>query len=541
MPRPRALASWLVAAAALLAGGAPRASAEGGGPGPPGPKEDPDREEVYPALVSLEPFARSAPAGSEFRLKFRLKSGLRTPVLVVVFPDGNAAYVRPDVSRANEHEIPFLLDRIGGTHRVTLVGYDGSGERVAAKFLVRALSRDGREVDRDVDLPPADTKYPALDPEEHPLRLERFFFHRMNALRRRQGLPALPWHEGVARPARAMLAEAARHWERTFDARLGYGLLLHRVPGAGPGGSEGPSLADRVRVDLAWPIVVPRLPRAVPERGRGNPNYVSESLASADESLERKFEQVFLRKSDLRAPMLSEWTTHAAGAATWRFYGDKASAGESAARDVEPGPPPPGQPRQAFAALVFIQVNDPAAEATLERERAALRAAVAGASTPEERAAAWRRVGQTAFPDAPRTLEEAAGRTKDPVILAGAIDGLWLCAPEAAARLAGPHRLRILQALADEEEFRALPSLRLLAALRYDAAWRRSGAEGLAEVSKRALAVVRAAEGAARGGRPEEALALLEDAKRRFAGFPEEEDVRACLRLVGGAGAPPPR
>ena len=519
MPGPRSLASGLLLAAALLLAPVPAVRAGEG-------EDDPDREEVYPALVSLDPVRRTAPAGTEVRIKFRLRAGLRTPILVVVFPDGAAAYVRPDTQSGNDYQIPFRLDDLGGTHRVALMGFDPSGERVTAKFVVKALGKDGKAVDRDIDLPPADTKYAPLDPAEHPLRLERYFFHRMNALRKRQGRAALPWHEPVARSARAMLAEAARHWEETYDARLGYGLLLHRVPGAGPGGSEGPTLADRVRLDHAWPSVVPRLPGGPPQRGRGNANYVSESLASADTSLERKFEQVFLRKSDLRAPMLSEWTTHAAGAATWRTPAER------------PGPKPAPQ---AFGALVFIQVNDPAADACLERERAEVRAAVSGASGTEEKAAAWRRTGQSAFPDAPKVLEDACGRAREPAVLAGALDGLWLCAPDAARRRTEPLRLKAVQALEEKEEAAAAAALVTLSRIRYDAASAKAGVEGLAEVSRRALEMVKTAEIALKEGRTEDARTLLAEGRRRFAGFPEEGDVKAAQRLAGSAGEAPPR
>lgn len=531
MPSPRSLASGLLLALLLLAGGPPRAAAEGSPPAPPAPKPEPEAEEVYPSLVSLEPFDRKVPAGSEVRIKFRLKGGLRTPVLVVIFPDGAASYVRPDVARGNEYEIPFRLDHLGGTHRLTLVGFDGSGERVTAKLLVRAVLKDGKEVDRDVEIPPADTKYADVDPEEHPLRLERWFFHRMNGLRRKQGLAALPWHEGVARSARVQLAEAARHWEATYDPRLGYGLLLHRIPGAGPGGTEGPTLADRVHADLLWPVVLPYVPPAAPDRGKGNPNYVGETLASADASLDRMFEQELLRKSAQRAPLVSEWTTHAAGAATWRCYGPKG----------EPGAPPKGQARQAFASLVFIQVNDPAADASYERERAEVRALLSAASSAEEKAGAWRRLGQAALPESPKVLEGAAGKTKDPVALAGALDGLWLCEPGTARRLTEPLRLRALQALEDREESGGAAALRTLAGIRWDAASRRAGESGFAEVAARARKLLDDAGAAAKGGKPEEARALLLDAKRRFAGYPEEGDVRAALRLIGGGDAPPPK
>ena len=539
MPPPRSLAPALLLAAALAAAAAPLpAAAEGGAAAPPAPpkEEEADKEVFHRDLVDFEPFDRAAPAGENVRLKFRLKGGFRSPVLVVVFPDGGASYFRPDVSNGREHEIPFRLDRIGGTHRVALVASNPSGERIAAHFLLRALSKEGKELDRDVDYPPADAVYPPLDPEEHPLRLERHLFHRMNAFRAKHGLPPLPWHEGVARSAREHLAEVARHFEETVNPRTGAGLLLHRIPGAGYGGTEGPTLADRVRQSLAWPIVLPYLPPENPDRARGSPNYVSETLGSNEPSLDHKFEQTFLRKSDLRAPLLSPWTTHAAGAATWRYYGWRKGDGSGPKRFEPPGPPPGNRPREVFTALVFVQVNDPAAAATWERERREVLRAVPGTSGTAEKAAALRLLGQCAVPESPGLLAEAA-RSRDPAVQAAALDGLWLCAPAEARRLTDPLRVRTIRAFEDEEESRAAGPLRVLEAVRYDAASRRAGAEGFREASARARALLDAADAAAAAGKTDGARALLEAARRRFAGFPEEKEAEAGLRRLE-AGAP---
>lgn len=154
----------LLLLAALAAGAPPRAAAEGGAPPPPpAPKEEEkEKEEVFPSLVSLEPFPRGVPCGEEFRLKFRLRGGLRRPVLIVIFPSGGAAYVRPDVSNGNDHQVAFRIDRAGGTHRLTLVGFDGTGERTAAILLIKGLAKDGTEIDRDVEIPPADTVYASM-------------------------------------------------------------------------------------------------------------------------------------------------------------------------------------------------------------------------------------------------------------------------------------------------------------------------------------------------------------------------------------------
>jgi hypothetical protein len=489
--------------------------------------------------VDIDPFPRSAPAGEVVRLKFRLKGGLRSPVLVVIYPAGPSEYIEPDVSAGNEYQIPFRLDVQGGTHRLSIIGRGPHGDRYVAEFIVKALSKDGKEIDRDVAIPPAYTDYPPLDPEEHPLRLERRLYFRMNALRTSEGMAPLPWHEGVARSSREQIVEIERYWEETFDKRTGVGKLLHRVPGAGPDGAEGPTIAERVRLDLAWPLVVPTLPRENPERGHAKQNFVAETITAPSSSLDRKFEQEFLRYSDQRAPLLSPYLTHAAGAATWRWYGWRKGTGDGSPRPTEPGPAPPGPPREMIATLVFVQVNDPAAAESYERDRKDVQRALSAASKPAERADALRRLGQTALPESPKLLLEAA-KARDPAVLAGAVDGLWLCAPEDARRLSDPLQVLVLQSFRDQEESRAAEALHTLAAVRYDAASRKAGAAGLLEVAKRARAALEAAGKAAEAGKLDEARSLVESARGRFTGYPEEEDILAYQRVLARPGGPPP-
>jgi hypothetical protein len=533
VPRAPLRATALLAAALLLPGALPAAAA---------PQAAPEKEEVSHDIVSFDPFPRRAPAGETVRISFRLKNGAVVPVLVVVFPDGDAAYLHAETRSGSHYVIPFRLDPRGGTHRVALVVRVPTGDRRAGQFKVEALDAAGKEVDRDLDLPPETTPYPALDQEEDPIRLERILFHRMNGLRRKQGLAVLPWHEGVARAARELLPSFARHWEETRDPRTGIGRMPHEVPGAGKNGGKGPTIAARAASLLGWSAVLAHLPPDPPRPAKDAVQYVSESLTFPDSSLDRKFEQSFLRVSAFRAPMLSPHLTHAAGAATWRWYGWKAPADGSRPPE-EPPPAPPGAPREAFGALVFVQVNDPRAEAAAAAEgRAALRAAADGDRKPADRAAALRALGRVAPPAAPKALAEAFARARDPVVAAGALDGLWLCAPEEARALAEPLRVGAVAALDAEEEGRAARGLTILAGARHDAASRKAGAAALAEVERRGEAALRSARAALLEGRREDARALYAAAEKRFDGFPAALDAREALRLLGPAppGGPPP-
>jgi len=539
VPGARAVGSWIALAAALAAAGSPPAAAEGGGPAFPPPKNDPDKEFIRFDLVSLEPFPRSAPAGEVIRIKFKLKAGLRSPVLIVIYPAGPSSYIPPDVSAGNDYEVPFRLDIRGGSHRLAIVGTGPLGDRQVAEFIVKGLTKDGKEIDRDVEVPPADAVYPNLDPGEHPLRLERILFHRMNALRADQGLARLPWFEPAARSARQHILDVAKYWEESVAKKTGNGQLFHKVPGAGPDGGEGPLLADRVRFDLGWLSTKPVIPLDPPERGRGRPNYVAEILTQPKPSLDWIFEQELLHVSAMRAPLLSGFLTHAAGAATWRWYGWKKALTDDAPRPKEPPPPPPGASREAFTTLVFLQINDPAALESLERDRREVKHALGTVSNPAEKADALRRLGQEALAESPAMLEEAA-KARDPVVLAAALDGLWLCAPESARRLTDPLQVRAIRALAEQEECRAAEPLRTLALVRYDAASQKAGAGGLKEVGRRARAALEEVGKAAKEGRMDEAKTLVEAARGRFAGYPEAEEIEALQRfLAKGAGAPP--
>ena len=519
---------------------APPAPARAGGEEPRVPPApvvpEGEKEWFHLRMAVFEPFERRVPRGAEARLQVTLKNNYRAPVLIVVFPDGAYAYVQPAGRSGRTFAFSFRPDARGGLHRVTLAADGPGGLEYAARFFLMALGADGKDVDRDLDLPARDTVYPPLDPEENPLRLERLLFHRMNALRRRQGLPVLPWLECAARAAREQLPDLARRWEETIDPRNDLGQLLHFIPGAGPGGSDGPTIADRVRLDMGWPLVHPSLPSGPPARGRNRRNFVTESLTIPDDSLDRKFEQDLLRKSDHRAAMLNADLTHAAGAACWRYYGWRRDPGTGPAPDATapPGPPPAGKRRQVLAALVLVQVNDPVAEESLERERRSVRAELARASGPEERAAAFRLLGQHAFPDAPALLAARAS-DREPEAAAGAVDGLFLCDPGAAREAVDPLEVRVAQALDGAEEFRAAGALAILSKIRYDVATGRRAAAALAEVAKRGREALGAVEQRVAAGDREGARAACEAAVRRFEGFPCGGEARDALRALGPA------
>jgi len=518
LPRRSRLAALLLAALAL----APAAAGAGD-------EEDEEKEFFRKDVAVFEEFPRSFPRGTQVRLKCRLARSYVAPVLVVVYPDGDAAYLQPETASGRDVEFLLRLDPRGGRHRVALAAQGSSGVLYGARFLLMATGADGKPVDRDLDLPPEDAVYTPLDPDEDPLRLERILYHRMNGLRARQGLPPIPWHEGVARAAREALPGIARHYEETLDPRTGFGKVVHSVPFAGERGGQGPTIAGLCVRLLGWTTGEPYLPRGKPDRKE--PNFVSESLTDPAWSLDERFEGYFLRKSDLRAPMVSKDVTHAAGAATWRWYG-WTGKGEP---PENPAPPPAGRKREVFAALVFVQLNEPKAEALLKRDRAEVEEALSRAKDAAAKAEAVRGLGRHAFPDAPARLRTLFGNAREPEVRAAALDALWLCDPAEARRLSEPLRVRLAQALQEKEEGRAAEALGMLPLLRWDAASRKEGVAGAAVAAGRAKEALKAAEAAVAAGKREEARAALEEARGRFAGLPAAAEIAAALAALGPA------
>ena len=490
-------------------------------PAPAAPDEDDEKEFFRKEVVVFEEFARSHPRGTELRLKCALGRGYAAPVLVVVFPDGDAKYLRPDKTSGRDHEFLLRLDKRGGRHRVTFAAESHTGVLYGARFNLMATGPDGKPVDRDIDQPPDDADYAPVDPEEDPLRLERALFHRMNAFRSKLGKPTLPWHEGVARAAREVIPGIARHYEETIRADTGRGKLVHRVPFLAEDGGDGPTIADLCVAMLGWKTANPWLAPEAPARHL--PNFVTESLTDPAWSLDSRFEKKFLLKSDLRAPMCSEHLTHAAGAVSWRWYGWK--RGGTA---TEPGPAPKGKPREVFAALVFIQVNEVKAEAALKKEKAEADAALGRAKNDAERAEALRVVGRYAFPDAAPRLEDAFSAARAPEVRAGALDGLWLSAPGAARRLSEPLLLRIAQSLEEKQEGRAAEAIAALSLVRWDAASRREARRAGAAAEAAGKEVLRAADAAVAAGRRDEAREALGLARRRFEGLPIAGEIAAA-------------
>ncbi len=515
--------------------------------------DDPDKEYFRREIVIFETFDRRLDAGKALTLKFRLHRGYRGPILVVVYPDGASEYLPATPALGvevrngeNSYEVSFRTDPGGGVHRVALIVDTDSGEVTGARFLVRGPTREGKAIDRDVEMPPEDTVYRRIRPDEDPLRLERILFHRMNGFRRKSGAKPLPWHEGVAKCAREHMPVVAQIYEDTYDPKKGHGESLHRRPG-------GPTIADRVRLNLGWTVVVAKFAQTDPVTGRGTPNYVSEILTGATTSLDQKFEQSLLRLSDFRKPMMDPFPTHAAGACVFRTYlrsganppkepaaGGAAggavpavSGGGGAAEAVGRNPgPAPGQPPQVLAALVFVQVNDPEAADSDRKVKDSVMGELAQAGDdPERRARALRRLGQYAYAEGLPPLRRAA-RDARPKVAAAGLDGLWLAAPAEARTETTALEVRVLRAFEKEDFAAVAPVLDALGGVRYDAETRQRAVDTVRKIRALARERVNAASRASAEKRWAEAKAGYEAAVRSFRGFPEAEEAADGLQVL---------
>lgn len=514
---------------------------------------DPDKEYFDRSRAVWESFPREAVKGSRVPLKFRIGGGHFGPNIVVVYPDGRPVYLVPEQEPSSGYwviEIP--LDKRGGRHRVSLVVDSKAGDRLAAQFFLFGTAADGSRIDRDVEIPPADTVYENLDAEEHPLRLERILANRMNAFRVANGLAPLPWHEGVARAAREHIPEMAQLYEDSYDARVGWGTLVHKFPEDGDR-PVGPAISDRVRLNLGWTVVTPKLGPDDPQKGRNATCYVSESLLSPDSSLDRKFEQTMLRVSEHRAPMLQRDLTHVAGAALWRTYMPqrrvkvvtrKEGPGleEKPALTRSEGPEgrslpsnrKEGEGAQAFSILVFVQINDTEVMKREEQLRRDVLAAPGREKEPERRAEALRTVGRYAFPESSRFLRGWLEKD-EPEIRAAALDGLWLCDPAAARDRVDTVHLRIERAGAKDEFDGVAADLQALPLVQYDAATRREGVRMLKEIRRRGRDAVDEAVMKSRTD-AEGARAELLRLARAYRGLPEGEDAADALRALPAEG-----
>lgn len=452
-------------------------------------------ETFYPERAEVGPFPREIPANGSLTFTAKLKRGFHTPVLAVTPPDGKTEYHRPTRSTASDR-FEFDVDFRGGrgAWRIELVVDSVRGDTTAAQFTVwagvprppkaAATPGEGGKAEED--------PWPPERPDESTLRLERKLFRMVNAYREELGLAPYPWLEKAAILARDHMSDYLSLKPRPEK-------LTHQIPGKG-------FLADRFEDFFAWSRTVRKFPVAEPEIGPEADNYCSESLA-APLSLTRLFRTTFLKESAFRAPIISEYPTHAA---------------VGIVRDAN---------GRLYTALVFVQVNSTRVRAELDRETKDLVKAEADADTDEARAAALRLLARYSPPDGGRLYARRL-RDRSPLVAAAALDALFLNDLAAAEEWIAD-RERTLERARERERFGpALSVLRTFANVQFDVATRHRGEVELVAIEKAAEAELDAAFAVLFSGDAEKGKAALEEVSRKYDGLPAAAMARAKLAEV---------
>ncbi|MHC4670799.1 MAG: CAP domain-containing protein [Planctomycetota bacterium] len=388
----RALGAWVLAAATAVGG-----------------------EHFNPRVAVLDPFPREVGRGRKLTLKGVVKGAYRVPELIIIAPDGTT-YLNRD-NAIGEYDFTFTVrfEEGPGPYRLELIARKSTAIKSAARFTVYHARR--KPPQEKEPPPPQGRKTPQ---DIHPYLVEKRFWRRLNDFRREIKLARVGWNEAVAARARehaVRMAEAERRQHRFGN--VGVREMLGES-GAGPGGLSGP--------DRPWSRLTGVRPFKRPAPQPPGPrvrNHVVVFVVASD-SLERMFEQYFVREAAFRLCALDPYCVEVA---------------VGAAR-TPPRPPARPKPRKApfartttrrppglvYYCICFVQVNDKTILADQDRAYAALRKRAATRDPSALRhLGLWGRGGK-ALP----LLERARGDGR-PEVAAAALDGLLLL-DEARAR-----------------------------------------------------------------------------------------------------------
>jgi len=472
IPRYRAVALVLLFAAAL-----PGSAALG-------------REVFHEERAEFADFPRTAKPDETVVLKARIRKGYRSPVLAVTKPDGETEYRRPDRTVEGWSEFDVIFGTGKGAYRFELVVDSSRGDTTAAQFTIWV----GVPPPAEGEEGPARKSRDAFEPEKETtdtLVLERKLFRMINGYRKKRALEPFPWLEQAAYLAREHLRDYLKMKPRPKK-------LTHLVPGHG-------SIADRFEEFFAWPRTIRKFPLRDPEIGPEALGYCSESLAAV-RSLRWLFEEYFLKESAFRAPIISEYPTHAA---------------VGAVRDPKT--------KRILLATVFVQINSTRVREELEEAHEAALAAESKAREPARRAELLYRLARMGDPRSVRRFVRRLSAHRDPAVIAAAVDALLLNAPERAEKWAERRRNRIVRAVAREDFTGVIPAIRVFTLLRFEEEWRRFGEKQLRWVTMLSKAELASARRDLEAADTREARRALESVAEEYAGLPAADEAKKIL------------
>jgi len=464
-------------------------------------------EKFYPDKVVLDPFPREAKLNGTITFRARLKSGYRAPVFVLTRPDGETSYLHPirtEPGGVYEFDVGFKAGE--GPYRVEVVVESKRGDTTAAQFTVRVGEKPAEEKDEG---PRPESLYPSELDGESTIRLERKLFRLLNDYRAGNGRKPYPWLEKAAQLGRDHMTDYLALKPRPKR-------LTHRIPGKD-------TIADRFMDFFAWPTTIPKFPVRDPKIGPEARSYCAESLA-APRSLDWLFREVFIRESAFRAPVISEFPTHAA-------VGIVRDTGSGETRTEARGRPG-AKPGRLYTAAVYVQVNSTRVRAELEQEHkeTTKQESRAGAD-PARRAELLRRLGRMGDPRSGKLFMKRLGDRR-PEVRAAALDALFLNAPERAHDWLSKQLPRLVRAHKDAKYGEEAKVLGVLARVQYDARTRNRGVMGLARLERLAETVFATALDLLDEGEVKEAHETMTLMLEQFAGLEGARKAAEKLREI---------
>jgi hypothetical protein len=407
-------------------------------------------EELFNAKVArIEPFPREVARGKKVVVRGVILGNFETPELILIAPNGKTYLNEDNQVTGRDFTFTVRFEEGAGPYRLEVIVRKYETIKSAMRVTVWHGAKRPPE-----DREPPPPEGPPTPRDHHPRLVERHFLARLNRFRAQLDLPPVGWNEAVAARAREhaqRMAEAEKRLHR-FGSIGGVDDMLKR-DGAGPGLS-GPA--------EPWPRVTSLRPfaRHAPQPpGPRATNHVV-PFVLADDSLERMFEQYFVREAAFRIcaadPNLVEV---AVGCAR-----------------TPPPPPRPGHsvapPVQAlvYYCVCFVQLND----ITVIRDQdAAYREVLERAEAREPDV--LRALGAWGRGEAVPLLREA-WKDERPEVAAAAFDALLLLDEEKARKELHGLAARSLAIQREGRYAEALAMLRPYALVTYDAALPRSTA-----------------------------------------------------------------
>jgi hypothetical protein len=384
-------------------------------------------EVFYTSRAEISTFSREMKLGPPAQLLVKPKRGFHSPVFSLTRPDGTTKYFRP--ARLEDGWTVFLIDfeKGKGAYRLELIVDSERGDTSAARFTIWVGVKRPPEGSRAVKKK-SDKDY---DPDDgHLLMLERKLFRHINDYRATWGLKPFPWLEKAAYLGRAHMRDYLKMKPRPKK-------LTHLIPSYG-------AIADRFVDFFAWPHTPRKFPIAEPDIGPEAVCYCSESLG-AMRSVDWLFNEYFLKESAFRAPVLSEYPTHAA---------------VGMVRDGKGG--------LIYSATIYVQVNSTRVLKEMEAEYRETVGLESGAKEPAKQAKFLRRLGQMGDPRSLKIFTRRLGSTGDPAVRSAALDSLLLNDPERAAAWMEKRKDLLEKARRDEDYRAALPYVLTLAGLKWN-------------------------------------------------------------------------